>query len=1128
MRVSGDAALQFGSGGITTIAAGSSLELDGANVRVLTGGGASSALSGLTENDGTLTLRGKSILGTGGASLTTTTSFTNYLNANVDGTGGDGGSAVTFGGTLTNGGMLDIGNASLSASTSVNATTLANSGTLIIQGNATSGTTNKASLILSGAAASSLAGVVRVSGDAELQFGGGGITAIGAGSSLELDGSQAAVTTSGGANSALSGLAANNGTLTLQGRNSGFGAGGASLTTTTAFTNYLNAYVDMTSGDGGSAVTFGGTLSNEGAFDVGNTTLSASTTVAATTLANSGTLILQGNAASGTVNKASLALSGAAASTLTGTLRVSGDASLQFASGGITSIGHGASLELDGSQAVVTTSGGASSALLGLATSSGALILRGGSNLGAGGASLTTTTSFANYLNAHVDSTSGDGGSAVTFGGTLTNGGTFGIGNATLAASTAVSATTLANSGTLILQGNASSGTTKKASLVLSGAAASTSTGTVRVGGDATLQFGSGGITSIGHGASLELDGSQAAILTGGGASPALSGLAANSGTLTLQGRNTNFGAGGVSLTTTTSFTNYSNAYVDSPLGDGGSAVTFGGTLTNGGTLDIGNASLSASTAVNATTLINNGALTLQGNASSGTTLKASLTLSGAAPLALAGAVRVSGDATLQFGSGGITSIGHGASLELDGSLASVAISGGAANSALSGLATNSGTLTLQGKSSSGANGVALTTSTAFSNYGNEYVDYGSGDGASAVTFGGALTNGGTLDIGNTTLSASTTVTAPTLANTGTLILQGNATSGTTSKASLDITGLNSAPSTLSGAVRVSGDATLQFGSSTSATGGSIGAIGAGASLELDGSAAQIQTWTGAGLSSALSGLTENDGMLTLRGKSSLGAGGASLTTTTSFTNYLDAYVDFTSADGGSAVTFGGTLANEGTLDIGNTNLSAATTVAANALSNDGAIAVAGKAGSLAEMLISGAATTSGVVTIGAGAEISATGAFTQAGGSTTVTGLLAASTINDNDGLLDYRSPIGSGLLGALMIGPQGTAEFDAALSSGNTATFSASAGGTLALGNSSASAGFGGTIAGFSAGDAIDLLGQGITGLAYSGSASSGALTVTGATGTIATLGFNGSYTTSSFALASDGHGGSQILHT
>ena len=119
------------------------------------------------------------------------------------------------------------------------------------------------------------------------------------------------------------------------------------LTTTTAFTNYLNTYVDMTSGDGGSAVTFSGTPSNEGTLDIGNTTLSAPTKVSVTTLASSGTLILQGNAAS--------------------------DASLQFGSGGVTSIAHGGTLELDGSQAVVTTSGGASSALLGLATNYGAL-----------------------------------------------------------------------------------------------------------------------------------------------------------------------------------------------------------------------------------------------------------------------------------------------------------------------------------------------------------------------------------------------------------------------------------------------------------------------------------------------------------------------------------------------------------------------------------------------------------------------------------------------------------------------------------------------------------------------------------------------------------------------------------
>ena len=67
---------------------------------------------------------------------------------------------------------------------------------------------------------------------------------------------------------------------------------------------------------------------------------------------------------------------------------------------------------------------------------------------------------------------------------------------------------------------------------VLSGAAAATWTGTAFIFGNATLQFASGGITTIGSGASLDLIGSGAQILTNGGASSALSGLTSNEGTL--------------------------------------------------------------------------------------------------------------------------------------------------------------------------------------------------------------------------------------------------------------------------------------------------------------------------------------------------------------------------------------------------------------------------------------------------------------------------------------------------------------------------------------------------------------------------------------------------------------------
>ncbi len=58
--------------------------IGGAEAQILTDGGGSSALAGLTENDGMLLLRGDSIYGAGGASLTTTAPFTNVDTTDVD------------------------------------------------------------------------------------------------------------------------------------------------------------------------------------------------------------------------------------------------------------------------------------------------------------------------------------------------------------------------------------------------------------------------------------------------------------------------------------------------------------------------------------------------------------------------------------------------------------------------------------------------------------------------------------------------------------------------------------------------------------------------------------------------------------------------------------------------------------------------------------------------------------------------------------------------------------------------------------------------------------------------------------------------------------------------------------
>ena len=99
----------------------------------------------------------------------------------------------------------------------------------------------------------------------------------------------------------------------------------------------------MTGGAGGSRLTIGGTLTNSGSFDIGSTSLTKATTVTAAGLASTGTINLNG----GTTATATLDITGAAPTTLSGTYYLSGDALLEFGSGGVTAIGSGAGLTLE-------------------------------------------------------------------------------------------------------------------------------------------------------------------------------------------------------------------------------------------------------------------------------------------------------------------------------------------------------------------------------------------------------------------------------------------------------------------------------------------------------------------------------------------------------------------------------------------------------------------------------------------------------------------------------------------------------------------------------------------------------------------------------------------------------------
>ncbi|HEV2334205.1 MAG TPA: hypothetical protein VGS13_01780, partial [Stellaceae bacterium] len=97
-------------------------------------------------------------------------------------------------------------------------------------------------------------------------------------------------------------------------------------------------------------------------------------------------------------------------------------------------------------------------------------------------ASGATTGTFAISGTLDVDNSNFDGGSNLTLGGTLSNSGAVAIGNSNLSAATTVTATGLNNTGTINLEGNTASGTTKQAMLDIQGAVASAGTVTTTAG----------------------------------------------------------------------------------------------------------------------------------------------------------------------------------------------------------------------------------------------------------------------------------------------------------------------------------------------------------------------------------------------------------------------------------------------------------------------------------------------------------------------------------------------------------------------------------------------------------------------------------------------------------------------
>ena len=243
VSITGDAVVDFAGGGaITSVFYGGALTLDGAKAFLASGSakGSNSALRGLRQVNGAVTLLD-------GASLTTNGDLTigngnhfSYVNLSASGAGGG---RLAIGGALkiASLGSLSIGDNSITSATAANAKAIDFTGVTqaslnVAGGVAARGGTAKTTVNFASAAGFGQKGVlangsVSITGDAVVDFSGGGeIASIRYGGALTLDGATAYLA-SGSAeasNSALSGLTLMAGDLTL--------LDGAAVTTNAALT----------------------------------------------------------------------------------------------------------------------------------------------------------------------------------------------------------------------------------------------------------------------------------------------------------------------------------------------------------------------------------------------------------------------------------------------------------------------------------------------------------------------------------------------------------------------------------------------------------------------------------------------------------------------------------------------------------------------------------------------------------------------------------------------------------------------------------------------------------------------------------------------------------------------------
>ena len=156
--------------------------------------------------------------------------------------------------------------------------------------------------------------------------------------------------------------------------------------------------VDDVNGSGGGSLTVEGTLTGQG-IAFGNAALSAPSTVTLGQIASTSYfgVILAGNIAADTTDKATLDLgSSAAPSTLQFPLSVTGDAELVYGSGAITATDQGGRIVLDGATAQIDVKGSpGNDSALALGTNDGSLELLDGASYATPGDLVSNTSYYA-------------------------------------------------------------------------------------------------------------------------------------------------------------------------------------------------------------------------------------------------------------------------------------------------------------------------------------------------------------------------------------------------------------------------------------------------------------------------------------------------------------------------------------------------------------------------------------------------------------------------------------------------------------------------------------------------------------------------------------------------------------